>query len=140
MADVTRDRILPRDTFRSLLAAAIALLTLGGWIFSLSRPELRAALGSQTKLWWVEQLVSLALMVACIGVLIGKRSFIWPAFWLSLYSLIFDLMRWFFEFEEVKVPVPLTVILYALFMWRLWRARQILTATPSPVGSSPPPG
>jgi hypothetical protein len=79
-------------------------------------------------------------MVACIGVLIGKRSFIWPAFWLSLYSLIFDLMRWFFEFEEVKVPVPLTVILYALFMWRLWRARQILTATPSPVGSSPPPG
>jgi hypothetical protein len=117
---------------RTLLAVAIVLLTLGGWAFSLSRPELRAALGAQTTLWWIEQVVSLALMVAAIGVLMGKRSFVWPAFWLSAYSLVFDLMRWFFEFGEVKIPVPVTVLLYALFMWRLRLTRRALATGQSP--------
>ena len=119
MADLNTDSTLPRDHFRTILAVVIALLTLGGWVVALSHPELRGALGSQTKLWWVEQLVSLALMVASIGVALNKRAFASAAFWLCAYALIFDLMRWFFEFEEVQIPVPVTVLLYALFMWRL---------------------
>ena len=118
-----------------MLATLIVLLTIGGWVYSLSRPEYRAALPAQTKLWWVEQLVSLALMVACIGVILVKRSFDSAAFWLAGYSLIFDLVRWFFEFEEVQIPVPLTVIMYALLMWRLrltWRRRAVLDTTPPP--------
>lgn len=121
MPDVNTSRILPRDTFRSVLAAIIVLLTLGGWIYSLMRPEYRAALPAQGTLWWIEQLVSLALMVCAIGVLLGKRAFVAPAFWLAAYSLVFDIVRWYFELSEVRVPVPLTVLLYGLFMWRIWR-------------------
>lgn len=121
MPDVNTSRTLPRDTFRSILAAIIALLTLGGWIYSLMRPEYRAALPAQGTLWWVEQIVSLALMVCAIGVLLGKRAFVAPAFWLSAYSLVFDIVRWYFELSEVRIPVPVTVLLYALFMWRIWR-------------------
>jgi hypothetical protein len=115
MPDVNTSRTLPRDTVRSILAAIIVLLTLGGWIYSLMRPEYRAALPAQGALWWVEQIVSLALMVC------AKRAFVAPAFWLAAYSLVFDIVRWYFELSEVRIPVPLTVLLYALFMWRIWR-------------------
>ena len=121
MPDVTTSRTLPRDNFRTVLAAIIALLTLGGWLYSLMRPEYRAALPAQGWLWWVEQLVSLALMVCAIGVVLQKRAFVAPAFWLSAYSLVFDIVRWYFELSEVRIPVPLTVLLYGLFMWRIWR-------------------
>jgi hypothetical protein len=124
MADNTTKDPLPPDVWRTVLAASIVLLTVGGWIYSLSRPEYRAALGSQTALWWVEQLVSLALMIASIGVLLRIRAFAGAAFWLAAYSLVFDLMRWFFEFGEARIPIPVTVLLYALFMWRLRLARQ----------------
>lgn len=132
MADLATSRTLPRDLFRTLLAAAIALLTVGGWVFSLMRPELRSALGSQTALWWIEQLVSLALMVACIGVILEKRAFVSAAFWLSAYSLVFDLMRWFFEFDQGSIPIPVTVVLYALFMWRLRLTRRAIAVREAP--------
>ncbi|HEY0528011.1 MAG TPA: hypothetical protein VGD02_04225 [Gemmatimonadaceae bacterium] len=135
MADNYSNDTLPRDVWRTVLASLIVLLTAGGWIYSLSRPEYRAALPAQTKLWWVEQLVSLALMVACIGVILRKRSFASAAFWLAAYALVFDLVRWFFEFEEVQIPVPVTVIIYALLMWRLrltWRPRRVVETTPPP--------
>ena len=121
MPDVNTSRTLPRDNARTVLAAIIVLLTLVGWILQLMRPEARAALPFQGKLWWVEQLVSIALMVACIGVVLQKRAFVAAAFWLSAYSLVFDIVRWYFELSQVRVPVPLTVIIYALFMWRIWR-------------------
>jgi ABC-type nickel/cobalt efflux system permease component RcnA len=60
-------------------------------------------------------------MVACVGVVLQKRAFVAAAFWLSAYSLVFDIVRWYFELSQVRVPVPVTVILYALFMWRIWR-------------------
>lgn len=135
MAENNSYDTLPRDVWRNVLAGLIVLLTIGGWVYSLSRPEYRAALPAQTKLWWVEQLVSLALMIACIGVLLRKRSFASAAFWLAGYSLIFDLVRWFFEFDEAQIPVPVTVLLYALLMWRLrltWRRRAVVDPTPPP--------
>lgn len=135
MADNYRNDTLPRDVWRTALASLIVLLTIGGWVYSLSRPEYRAALPAQTKLWWVEQLVSLALMIACIGVILGKRSFASAAFWLAAYSLVFDLVRWFFEFDQAQIPVPVTVIMYALLMWRLrltWRRRAVVDTAPPP--------
>ena len=133
MADNNPNETLPPDIWRTILAGAIVLLTIGGWIYSLMKPEYRAALGAQTTLWWVEQIVSLALMIAAAGVLFGRRAFVAPAFWLSAYSLVFDLMRWFFEFGEARIPVPVTVLLYALFMWRLRLVRQRrVVATPAP--------
>ena len=126
MADTNTNATLPRDMWRTILAAIIVLLTLGGWIYSLLRPEYRAALPAQTTLWWVEQIVSLALMIAALGVLFGRRAFVAPAFWLAAYSLVFDLMRWFFEFSVATIPIPLTVLLYALFMWRLRLTRRAI--------------
>ena len=53
--------LLPRDTFRSLIAAAIVVLTLGGWIYVMMIPVDRFALSAQTKLWWIEQVVGFVL-------------------------------------------------------------------------------
>jgi hypothetical protein len=53
-----------------------------------------------------------------------KRSFWGAAFWLTIYSLAFDIVRWFFEFKEGQLNVPVALILYLLFAWRLWVARQ----------------
>ena len=53
-----------------------------------------------------------------------KRSLLASAFWLAVYSLVFDLMRWIFEFKEGQLRLPVALILYALFIWRLQLARR----------------
>jgi hypothetical protein len=120
--------LLPRDTFRTLIALAIIALTLGGWIYVMMIPVDRFALSAQTRLWWIEQAVSFVLAVVCIGIVLRKRSFLTLAFWLTVYSLVFDLMRWFFEFKEGQLRIPLALILYALFIWRLQLARRTVAA------------
>jgi hypothetical protein len=120
--------LLPRDTFRTLIALAIIALTLGGWIYVMMIPVDRFALSSQTRLWWIEQIVSFVLAIVCIGIVLRKRSFLTPAFWLTVYSLVFDLMRWIFEFKEGQLRIPLALILYALFIWRLQLARRTVAA------------
>jgi hypothetical protein len=114
---------LPKDNFRTVLAALITVLTIGGWIDALGKTKMRGALGAQTTLWWIEQLVSIALAIACIGIIMRKRSFLWPAFWLTVYSLIFDVVRWFFELYERQYLLPVALVLYALFLWRMWKTR-----------------
>ena len=91
---------LPRDTFRTLIALAIVALTIGGWIYVMMIPVDRFALSSQTFLWWIEQVVGFVLAIICIGIAMRRRSFLAPAFWLTIYSLIFDVMRWIFEFRQ----------------------------------------
>lgn len=120
--------LLPRDTFRTLIALAIIALTIGGWIYVMMIPIDRFALSAQTRLWWVEQVVSFVLAIVCIGIVLRKRSFLTTAFWLTVYSLVFDLMRWFFEFKEGQLRIPLALILYALFIWRLQLARRTVAA------------
>ena len=115
---------LPRDNFRSIVAALITALTIGGWINALGRTPLRDALAAQTRLWWIEQVVSLLLAIVCIGIILRKRSFLTLAFWLTVYSLVFDIVRWIFEFKEGQLRIPIALILYALFLWRLWIARK----------------
>jgi hypothetical protein len=128
VSDQYSPSLLPRDTFRTLIALAIIALTIGGWIYVLMIPVDRFALSAQTRLWWIEQVVSFVLAIVCIGIALRKRSFLTPAFWLTVYSLVFDLMRWFFEFKEGQLRIPLALILYALFIWRLQLARRTVAA------------
>ena len=119
---------LPRDTFRSVLAGLITALTIGGWIDALGKTRMRGALAAQTKLWWIEQIVGVVLAIVCIGIIMRKRSFLWPAFWLTVYSLIFDIVRWYFEFRERQIRIPIALVLYALFLWRMWKTRREVSA------------
>ena len=120
--------LLPRDIVRTLIALAIIALTIGGWIYAMMIPVDRFALSAQTRLWWIEQIVSFVLALICIGIVLRKRSFLAAAFWLSIYSLLFDVMRWIFEFKEGKPTIPIALLLYALFIWRLHLARRTVAA------------
>lgn len=134
-----RPLLLPRDNFRSVLAALITLLTLGGWINALGRTPLRDALHAQTRLWWIEQIVALALALVCIGIIMRRRAFLEPAFWLTIYSTLFDVMRWIFEFIDGQLRIPVALILYLLFIWRLLLTRkQVEPGWTAPVAQSPP--
>ena len=122
---VTRtDRLAP-DILRTIIAALIALLTIAGWLNVFAKPPLRAALVFQTRAWWwIEQIISVALALLCIGIIMRKRSVLNAAFWLTIYSLAFDIVRWFFEFRDGQLRIPIALILYLLFAWRLWVARR----------------
>jgi len=128
-----RVALLPRDNFRSIVAALITALTIGGWINALGKTPLRDALAAQTRLWWIEQIVGIVLAIVCIGIILRKRSFLTPAFWLTVYSLVFDIVRWIFEFKEGQLRIPIALILYALFLWRLWLTRKEVTAVENTV-------
>lgn len=117
-------QLLPRDMFRTLIALAIVALTLGGWVYVMMIPVDRFALSAQTTLWWIEQVVSFVLAIICIGIAMRRRSFLAPAYWLTIYSLVFDVMRWIFEFRQGQVRIPIAMVLYALFIWRLHLARR----------------
>ena len=120
--------LLPRDTFRTLVAIAIVLLTIGGWIYVLMIPVDRFALSSQTRLWWIEQITGFVLAIVCIAIALRKRAFLTLAFWLTIYSMIFDIVRWYFEFKEGQPTIPIALVLYALFIWRLQLARRTVAA------------
>ena len=128
--------LLPPDTIRTVLAGAIAALTIGGWIYALMRPELRGALDMQTTLWWVEQITGLALVIVCIAIVLRQRAFFTIAFWLTAYSLLFDLMRWLFGYASGRPTIPVALVLYALFLWRLRMTRRTVLADQA---SAPPP-
>jgi len=120
--------LLPRDTFRTVIAIAIVLLTIGGWIYVMMIPVDRWALSSQTRLWWIEQITGFVLAIVCIAIALRKRSFLTLAFWLTIYSMIFDIVRWYFEFKEGQPTIPIALVLYALFIWRLQLARRAVAA------------
>jgi len=136
-----RPRLLPPDVFRTVLAALITLLTIGGWINALGRTPLRDALRAQTRLWWIEQIVGLALALVCIGIIMRRRAFLEPAFWLTIYSTLFDVMRWIFEFIDGQLRIPVALILYLLFLWRLLLTRRQVDMrweAEAPIAQSPP--
>ena len=120
--------LLPRDTIRTVIALAIIVLTIGGWTYALMVPVDRFALSAQTRLWWIEQIVGFVLAIICIGIVMRRRSFLAPAYWLTIYSLVFDVMRWIFEFREGQLRIPIAMVLYALFIWRLHLTRRTVAA------------
>jgi len=123
-----RTTLLPRDNFRSIIAALIALLTIGGWINVLLKTPLRDHLAAQTRLWWIEQVVSFVLAIFCVAIIMRRRSFLTPTFWLTIYSLIFDIIHWIFNFIDGQVEIRVAPLLYALFLWRLWITRKQVNA------------
>jgi len=125
----TRLEPLPRDNFRSIIAALITILTLYGWIDALGRTPMRNALAAQTRLWWIEQIVKLVLAIVCVGIILRKRWSLTPGFWLSIYSLVFVIVRWVFIFREGQFEIVVAPLLYALLLWRLWIARKEEAAT-----------
>jgi len=133
MANSGRPALLAPDQIRTAIAAAIALLTAGGWLYSLMRPQTREALPYQTTIWWIEQIVALALVVVCIGIIMRRRSFYRAAVWLTGYSLLFDLLRWLLGYSTGTLVIPIGLVLYALFLWRLRLARPAGAATPAAV-------
>ncbi|MFL5551244.1 MAG: hypothetical protein ACJ770_00425 [Gemmatimonadaceae bacterium] len=134
-----RQMELPRDNLRSVIAALITVLTVGGWVNALGRTPLRDALSAQTRLWWIEQIVAVALAIVCIGIILRKRSFLEAAFWLTIYSTLFDVMRWIFEFIDGQLRIPIALILYFLFLWRLMITRkQLESRWAAPAVESPP--
>lgn len=120
--------LLPRDTVRTVIALAIVALTVGGWIYVLMIPVDRFALSAQTKLWWIEQVVGFVLAIISVGIAMRRHSFLAPAFWLTIYSLVFDVMRWIFAFREGQLRIPIAMVLYALFIWRLHLTRRSVAA------------
>jgi hypothetical protein len=133
-----RSELLPRDNIRSIIAALIALLTVAGWVNALGKSPLRDALQAQTRLWWIEQIVGIALALVCIAIIMRKRAFLEAAFWLTIYSTLFDVMRWIFEFIDGQLRIPIALVLYLLFLWRLVIARRQVDARWAPVVESPP--
>ena len=124
----TRPGILPRDNFRSVVAALITVLTIYGWIDALGRTPMRNALTVQTRLWWIEQIVKLVLAIICVGIILRKRWSLTPAFWLTIYSLVFVIVRWVFIFREGQLEILVAPLLYALLLWRLWITRRQVSA------------
>ena len=123
-----RRGILPRDNFRSVIAALITVLTIYGWVDALGRTPMRHALTAQTRLWWIEQIVKLALAIVCVGIILRKRWSLTPAFWLTIYSLVFVIVRWVFIFREGQLEILVAPLLYALLLWRLWITRKQVSA------------
>jgi len=124
-----RPAALPRDNFRSVIAALITLLTVYGWIDALGRTPMRQALTVQTRLWWIEQIVKLVLAIICVGIILRKRWSLTPAFWLTIYSLVFVIVRWVFIFREGQFEILVAPLLYALLLWRLWMTRKQVSAS-----------
>lgn len=129
----TRPGILPRDNFRSVIAVLITVLTLYGWIDALGRTPMRNALTAQTRLWWIEQIVKLVLAIICVGIILRKRWSLTPAFWLTIYSLVFVIVRWVFIFREGQLEILVAPLLYALLLWRLWMTRRQVSAAQNTV-------
>ena len=138
MATSGSTELLARDNIRTAVAAAIAVLTAGGWLYSLMRPQEREALPAQTTIWWIEQIVALALVVICIGIIMNRRSFYRPAVWLTGYSLLFDLLRWLLGYAAGTFVIPIGLVLYTLLLWRLRLARPA-AREPIPTGTSHAP-
>jgi len=123
-----RSEPLPRDNFRSVIAALITVLTVYGWIDALGRTPMRHALTVQTRLWWIEQIVKLVLAIVCVGIILRKRWSLTPAFWLTIYSLVFVIVRWVFIFRGGQFEILVAPLLYALLLWRLWMTRKQVSA------------
>src|ERR1700694_2763203 len=102
----------PRDNFRSVVAALITVLTVYGWIDALGRTPMRHALTVQTRLWWIEQIVKLVLAIVCVGIILRKRWSLTPAFWLTIYSLVFVIVRWGLILREGQLEILCAPLLY----------------------------
>ena len=126
---------LPPDLVRSLLAATLTALAFGGWIYSLARPEMRAALGEQAAIWWAEQLLLLVQAVLCLGILLNRRTLVPAVIALTALMLLFGAVHWWQALMQGRLSLPVTWVLNSLFFWRLRASRRTPTgAIDAPAG------
>jgi hypothetical protein len=109
-----------------LVAVVIAVLSLGGWVYTLSKPALRATLGTQTAAWWFEQGIILLQALACLAFVRGVGRASRPASILTGAALLITTLAWVQGMQLTgRHPIPITPILNALLLWRLWRATSL---------------
>jgi hypothetical protein len=121
-SDASPNSRLASDPIRTLLAVLVAALTLGGWLFALRRAEVRAAIGTQSPIWWVEQLILVAQAIVCIAVVRGAAGARRPASILTAIALGLGVLAWVQGMRLAgRHPIPFTPLLNALLLWRLTR-------------------
>jgi hypothetical protein len=111
-------RLAP-DRLRTVFAGALSLLAFGGWAYSMSRSDLRAALAAQSPIWWIEQLLLLTQALVCLGVMLRWAALLRPAVWLTVVILGFGALHWVLALVQLRVSLPVTPLLNTLFLWRL---------------------
>jgi hypothetical protein len=112
-----------RDPLLSALLAVIAALALGGWVFALAKPDIRAFMMAQPLNWWLPQAIILAQAVLCVTLLIGwnVRG---PLLILTALVLLIGLLMWTQGMSNTgRHPFPFTPVLNALLLWRLWKSK-----------------
>jgi hypothetical protein len=116
---------LESDPTRTAVALVLAALILGGWVFALTKSEIRSSLGAQPSSWWIEQALLLLQAVACLALARGIPGTWRPARVLTGVALVITLFAWVQGMRLTgRHPVPITPILNALLLWKLMR-RQI---------------
>ena len=115
------NRLSP-DAMRTTIAGALALLAFGGWSYSMARSELRAVVATQSAIWWIEQLLILAQAAVCFGIVLKCPALVRPALWLTVLALAFGALHWLVALTQLRISLPVTSLLNALFLWRLVEA------------------
>jgi len=111
------------DPLRTVFALLVAVITLGGWVYALSRADLRAGLSGQPFTWWFEQMVILAQALACLALARGVVRAWRPASILTGAGLLITTLAWMQGIRLTgRHPIPVTPIVNALLLWRLWRS------------------
>jgi hypothetical protein len=115
---------LESDPIRTTLALVLAALIFGGWVFALTKPQIRGSLGAQPSSWWIEQALLLVQAVACLALARGVAGAWRPARVLTGFALVITLFAWVQGMRLTgRHPVPVTPILNALLFWKLMRRR-----------------
>jgi len=114
---------LESDPLRTVAAAVIATLALGGWAYSLSKPALRATFPAQSATWWFEQFIILLQALACLALARGVVQAWRPAPILTVAAFVITTLAWVQDIRlSGRHPIPVTPIFNALLLWRLWRS------------------
>lgn len=107
------------------LALMIALLAIGGWVFALAKPDLRASIVTQPMSWWMPQAIVLAQAILCLMVAAGRNAR-GPLLVLTAAALALGLLTWVQGMRmSGRHPLPFTPALNALLLWRLVRSQEI---------------
>ena len=118
----TRAR-LQVDLLRTLVASIIALLSIGGWIYVLSKPELLRTIAQQPPTWWVEQTVVFLQALLCFAIIARIAEARLPALILTGLALLITAGAWIKGMQlSGRHPIPFTPILHTVLLWRLLRS------------------
>lgn len=117
------ERLAP-DAIRTVLAAIIGGLTLGGWVYGLFRPDVRHAIGAQSGIWWLEQSILLAQAVLCLVLTRRYAACLLPVLAVTAVVVLFGILHWVQAVAAGEVSLPVTLLVNIGLMWRLKATRR----------------